>query len=493
MPARRIMRRRGDSRNRSGTNTGNNSEGPSKAASDVDLANGITQSTGDSKIKGNLSREEREAKYKEARQRIFGDTETTESSAESPNNVCEEKDLSRSSSASGKKKATKKHRNYNDDGFEARSQFNMYYTPNSSGATYVGDGANVSFNGYTVPMSAPPFPAVSPNFTQAVPYSAFPTLGQQAHQQYPWITTYPFPNANGGTGSGYESAQNVAYDLTLEFQRGMQSFQPSALPGSGKSDSPVGGFPDMHRPASQQTNILWPQTSNQAPYPSGAPYVPTTHSEPSSTFASNPTTAPYPYGQLPIQPSTNLGRNQQHPLPGSYNRPQFNPQSQSFIPGGRSPPFGTPIQTPKVMPLNMSHLPSHRMGGSNNLVRPSPPIPKTAAANFSDGSQNSNQYRSYPPHAPQQRIQSGGVASPSVPQKAGTSSSGQSPASLPAQSSIAKWGTPSHLPAKPPPPATPISAHSFSNASRIANTLPSALPSNGLTPVANPARSKSST
>jgi hypothetical protein len=52
---------------------------------------------------------------------------------------------------------------------------------------------------------------------------------------------------------------------------------------------------------------------------------------------------PYAYGQLPAHANPNDPKSQ-HPIPGSYNR-QFNPKTQSFVPG-----TGMPPQPPMPMP-----------------------------------------------------------------------------------------------------------------------------------------------
>lgn len=114
----------------SGSQTLESSINPSKAGSeagdDSQRVTGLVSPTDSlaAKDKSTMTREEREAKYKETRERIFkGFEDVDNNDVTGANEALNE--ASRSSSANEKKK-TKKHRN-NDDGFEARSKFNAYY------------------------------------------------------------------------------------------------------------------------------------------------------------------------------------------------------------------------------------------------------------------------------------------------------------------------------------------------------------------------------
>ena len=123
-----IMRRAGLGKDaqsvESGANTADGSMAPSKAGSETgdesQRGTGVASPTDSNlaKDKSAMTREEREAKYNETRERIFGPKSEIADSNEAVNEV------SRTSSRNEKKK--KKHKN-NDDGFEARSQFNAYY------------------------------------------------------------------------------------------------------------------------------------------------------------------------------------------------------------------------------------------------------------------------------------------------------------------------------------------------------------------------------
>jgi hypothetical protein len=103
-----------------------------------------------------------------------------------------------------------------------------------------------------------------------------------------------------------------------------------------------------------------------------------------------PSSIPYPYGQLPsqsFQPGRQIYQNQ-HPLPGSFNRQSFNPKTQAFIPSSGFVGNQTGAYGPQPYPVNtgsqvLSHLPINqtpsnmqRQGlqfhGSTSLTLPQP-------------------------------------------------------------------------------------------------------------------------
>lgn len=124
-------------------------------------------------------------------------------------------------------------------------------------------------------------------------------------------------------------------------------------------------------------------------------------------MASNPTS--YPYAQYPGQP-LNVGMGMQNPHPASFARSPFNPQTRSFVPGGSGP---MPRHPGKCNQPGMPHYPAMHPG-----LQPQ-------WNGFSDTS----------------KLAEGRNASRGV--------------SLNSRDSIAKWGTPSHLPPKPPPSEVP--------------------------------------
>lgn len=114
----------------SGPNTTASSIAPSKAGSEAGDDGGriITlvspTESNPSKDRFTMTREEREAKYKETRDRIFKGFEDVENIDAATHNDAGP-GVSRTSSANGKRKS-RKQQNI-DDGFEARSHFHAYY------------------------------------------------------------------------------------------------------------------------------------------------------------------------------------------------------------------------------------------------------------------------------------------------------------------------------------------------------------------------------
>ena len=449
--------RRGD--DKSGTNTTSNSANPSKTTSEVGGANGSDGGSdeADGKDKSALTREEREARYREARQRIFGNSENSESESIDAIGSGEEKDASRSSSTSGKKK-NKKHRNYDDDGFEARSRFNAYYPQQYAVPSYAGDSNAVYFGGYPGPIPAPQYPGMNanasppPTYTNGYP----PMMPQDAQSQYGWPSQqYPIPSAPMGYPS-YPPVQN-GYDLTADFQRGMQSFQAAGVPSQvtpKMANPPMASYQDAYPPP-MSMNPGWPQMNQQPPYPMAQP--PYAQNGPGNRPMSAPSQGPapgsYAYGQFPASPYNGKPNRNQHPLPGSFNRQQFNPQSQAFIPGGRNAaPYQMQPNMPSGPTQGMNGYSSYQMQTVNQMPRLSPPVAYTQSFGSPQNMPGSNPVPtkpSNPSYSPNPQIASSQMASaPQISTQTNMSS-------VPVQSSIAKWGTPSHLPPRPPPPAQP--------------------------------------
>lgn len=466
LPARKIMRRVDDTK--SGTNTTANSENPSKATSEAGGSEGGNDGGAKSKDKSAMTREEREARYKEARQRIFGSAQSDGNDSTDAAPSAEEKDASRSSSASGKKK-NKKQRNFDDDdGFEARSRFNAYYPGQFPGPGYAGDGT-VYYNGFPGPVPNAQYAPMHSNTSPPPGYNnGYPVMmPQDSHAQYAWNQQYSSTNPPM-MYPNYGSVQN-GYDLSNEFQRGMQSFQSAGMPNQmtpKMASASMAGFSDPYAqpPPSVALNPAWQQPSyhgSQGPYGPPGP-----GNRPMSAPA--PAQGPlrggaYPYGQFPAAYNGKANRNQ-HPIPGSYQRQQFNPQSQAFVPGGHNMPF--------QMPSNMGGGPPQMMPGFGGLPmpaasqmphqiqRPSPPSAHTQVLGPSHMMQGSN---------PQPIAANSTTSSQPPPPSQGLSQ--QNP-SVPAQSSIAKYGTPSNLPARPPPtqqqaPKFSLPSHALAPAARV--------------------------
>ncbi|KAF1960223.1 hypothetical protein CC80DRAFT_288829 [Byssothecium circinans] len=456
LPARKIMRR-GDEK--SGTNTTANSENPSKATSEVGGSDGGNDTGNKSKDKSALTREEREARYREARERIFGSAEGEGSESPDASTSAEGKDMSRSSSASGKKKMKKQRNCDDDDGFEARSRFNAYYPGQFGMPGYSGDGT-VYYNGYPGPAPNPQYTPMHPNASPPQGYNNGygSMMPQDIQSQYGW-SSQQYSSPNGPMMyPGYGQMHN-GYDLSTDFQRGMQSFQTANLPNQmtpKMTNASMVGYQDpyVQPPPNVAMNPAWPQMNQQPTYPMPqGPY-------PSNGSTNRPMTAPmqgpvppsYPYGQFPPPSFNGKPSRHQHPIPGSYQRPQFNPQSQTFVPG-HNMPFSIP---PNGGPQGMNNYGNFPMPNnaqmSHQMARPSPPAANTQTFG-SPGHINNN-------------ISTPSNSSPCAQPGSSSQSSG-----VPAQSSIAKYGTPSNLPARPPP--TQQSAPKFNLASHNMGRIPS--------------------
>ena len=151
----------------------------------------------------------------------------------------------------------------------------------------------------------------------------------------------------------------------------------------------------------------------------------------------------YPYGQAPNQTFVPGMRNNpvQYPLPGNFTRPPFNPQTRSFVPGGSSP--GRYSGKAQPTPINPPY-PNPQFGNSSPWQTMQDNI--NHGINISSNSQV-NSKAALPPTS-----------------SSHSSAHGGPPGN---QDSIAKWGTPSHLPPKPPPSEVPYEFDIKSRASSL--------------------------
>ncbi|KAL4930087.1 putative R3H domain protein [Aspergillus undulatus] len=408
VPAMKIMRRTDGERPSTEGSVAASSSAASKATSEAgDSGNdadrgGSSAGATPAKDRLALTREEREAKYQEARERIFRDfseSKTPESNGE-PNST-----MSRSSSTSGRKK-TQRQKTPHDDSFEARSQFNAYYPgmhytsgsvpynmgiqdPSFPSQPYmIGPGvvpANMGYmhnqNGVMYPQPVPMNTAphyqmpVSPQLSTSGPWQNGPASQQMPYNGYPINRSPALASAKpAATLSNYPVSNSVQFQAT-----------------------PAGWSSPPYQPAYSQ-----PSHRNQASVP-----WPNFQAQPLSTTA-------YPYTQYPAQPmNTGLPNHSgSHTLPGSFNRSHFNPQTRSFVPGGAPGPRRHPSKT---SPSNMGYS----------------SMQANAQAHWTGyhdvNSKNHEQFGFNMSRGPL----SGG------------------------KDSIAKWGTPSHLPPKPPPSEVP--------------------------------------
>jgi hypothetical protein len=434
LPARKIMRREDG---KSGTNTSFNSQNPSKTTSEVDGSD----ASNDGKDKAALTREEREARYREARQRIFGAESEETSAAETPESgedKDKDKDLSRSSSAAGKKKS-KKQRNYDDDDFQARSRFNVYYPQQYAASGYTPENA-VYYDGYSGAVPNAQYAGMNPGASPPAAYgNSYPVMASpDAQSQYGW-SGQQYQQQNGAAAYQNYGQMQPGYDLSADFQRGM-SFQSPAMPSQvtpKMANTPMAPYQEPFQQPQQMTpNPSWPQVNQQTSYPMGqAPFAaPAPNNRPMSA----PQQQPYAYGQFPPNPYNGQPNRNQHPIPGSYNRQQFNPQSQAFIPGGRNMPF--------QMQPNMGQGPPQMNGYGGFQMQGQPPMPNQMPR-MSPSATSTPSFGS-----PQSLHGNGPAAMNRIASQTGEQVSSRIPSGA---SSIAKYGTPSHLPAKPPAPHQP--------------------------------------
>lgn len=383
-----------------------------------------------------MTREAREAKYKEARERIFKGFEETEV-ADTNTAPEESKEPSRSSSTSGRKK-TKQQKNAQDDGFEARSQFNAYYptvqyvTPN-----FAGTGQDTSFYN--------PYGATPTNPAAHVPFVNSRT-GQQHNSSYQQMPAFvpqlqtglqqPFTAGFGNPyGQGVGQPPSLGYNQVVNNQYNQVSLQSSIASqrSSAMSSPAMNNFAQPAQLQAQSSHSQCSQPYYQSPYQGQvAPHQSSSNQQQQHHNGLHPASSvPYPYGQLPSHAGRSNYQNQ-HPLPGSFNRQSFNPKTQSFIPGS-----GFPVSsTLGYGPQPYSNATSSRGQGH--------PHPSQAPLNMP----RQGLHNTYPTPF---------TAAPSVvPINSKSFSNHSATGQLPqGQSSLSKWGTPSHLPPKPPPPQMP--------------------------------------
>lgn len=405
------------------------------------------------KDKSTMTREEREAKYKETRDRIFKDFPEDAEAAETATGRQTPNEISRTSSTSGQKKKSKKHKP-NDDGFEARSQFNVYYSNMQYPVTTYDQGANpmAFFNPYGTS-------GTGQNVYQGLPQMYQPYQSSQHLQPYPMpmqqptmatgVNSYMQPNGVQNMvmyGQQMQVPQMQVQQMPLQQmpvqqlpipQMPNQYYQPipqanqMAAQSSTMSSPVLSNGAQLSRPQSQMSDQHWSHTS----YPTNYSIIGTgpqhgyqqqnqVQMQVTPPMGSTPT-MPYQYGQLPYQPNMPGGRSP-HPVPGSYNRSAFNPQTRAFVPGNGFAPQQTPgypnhLQTQSTR-QNFQILNGASYVSPQNMHMQVPPV---------------QQY--IPPHS-------------NIAVHTGRKTSGQTTRSQsPGQSSLSKWGT-ANLPPKPPPP-----------------------------------------
>lgn len=294
MPTMKIMRRGGD---------GDTGPSPSKATSE-------TGSDGKDKslsAKEKLSREEREAAYNKARERIFG---KDEKAGDATPDTEDGNEMSRSSSVSTKDRASQNKRSKptkqrrDDEDFDPRSQY------------------------------APLYPQ------------------QQAPQAPTWVTTPQYApmgaqQYNGGAVQNYQSP------MPAHFMPPAQQFNPGMMNNGGMQ--PYNSIPQQY-PQQQSQQRFQPHSAPISAYgsPVQSPPLPPQQWQQQSLYQSPyqhtqgpmvrgpPSSIPYAFGQLPSTANPSDPKSQ-HPIPGSFNRHAFNPKTQSFVPGNSGLPVPQPI------------------------------------------------------------------------------------------------------------------------------------------------------
>ncbi|KAI4254055.1 MAG: hypothetical protein LQ352_003328 [Teloschistes flavicans] len=445
-PTVKIMRRAGLARNgnrvESDPNTTASSMAPSKAGSenggdDSGRITGLVSPTESNSTKDKpttMTREEREAKYKETRDRIFKGFEDLENTdATTGQDAAPE--VSRASSANGKRR-TRKQQNI-DDGFEARSHFTAYY-PTMPYPSHTFDQSPAP-PAYFNPCMTPQYQTVGEQ--NSLSQTMYPFNFGSGYQSTPTppefaVSMQQYATANGSMMHEYNSMQPFpTYMQPLQphlYQQNQPS--PAVAQASPAMSSPsIGGNFMLPRPQPQTSDQQWSPMTSQYLYqqPGGQQPLWPSQNQMQSTN-SIPPTIQYQYGQLPYQ-SSQPGSKHAHPLPGSYTRQQaFNPQTRSFIPGSLVQPQaasnGSPdqfavgqYQSPTGSSVSLSHPPL------SNSVAPLPVTPQFGSLKSTT----------------EQKSQSS--------RKSQTSFNEGQPA---AKSTLSKWGT-ANLPPKPPPPDPP--------------------------------------
>lgn len=415
----KVLRRAGlDARQQSiGGSTAASSSAPSKATSDAgqetNSEEGIASPSDStpSKDKSKLTREEREAQYKAARERIFGDFQEPAPS-ESASTGDHSASMSRSSSSSGKRK-TRKVKTPKDDSFEARSAFIPSYTPMNMPSIHQHYQPQYSEQTYqgSYPSSDP--------YGLSMNYGTTPTQSFSGYDQSMSFNgnnrcTAPYGNNNHfGPRESWDPAQSPASTNYFNYSQPLNNYQQSISPMAAQVNSQYIQQPHL----GLQQNQPWLNNQYQNPYP---PQPVPGNTDPASWSAYQANSAmnnsqPYAYGHLPGQNyGGNPPYNPQHPVPGSYSRSLFNPQTRSFVPNNAS----------------------SRNGGRNGRKKPSPSSSQNRANSASK------------PFGPDASLPN------TLPPGSRSFDKGSSHSSSPQpkeDSLQQRYGAPAHLPKKPPP------------------------------------------
>ena len=384
---------------------------------------------GDDKDKGALTREERENRYKEARARIFKDfkEDAPESAEAAAKNS--EKDVSRSSSASGAKKP-KKNKKHKDDEFEPRS----------------------AFTGLT-PFTPPPATHIAPDGTFYNPFAPYAMGAQQVGMGGLFDTNQ---QSQMSMPPQYAQQQFQPQTANLQTQQVSQGYMlPTGMPGYGPCYHDQGMTYDGASPPQNMASQLTPRATapalsmHSAGVTHGDENVGWKQNYPNHLAAHNGAqlSSFADYNQqmayLMTQGGNGFSAQDQHSMnqqaafqfPG-HGRPQFNPQSQAFVPGtwGASQGYQGYTNMPYPQQSAVPHYPTQAPG----LLQGASGIP---------------QYFISPPNGQSRAVQHQHQHHQHQHQPRASPAANGSRPSPNTTSSISKWGTPATLPAKPPPPA----------------------------------------
>ncbi|KAJ5363344.1 hypothetical protein N7541_004188 [Penicillium brevicompactum] len=425
------------------------SSNPSKANSEAGDSgpdgerNGSSSGATPAKDRAALTREEREAKYHQVRERIFRDF--PDSAKSEPTSGESNHDISRASSTNGRKK-NQKQRTPVDDSFEVRSQFEIWYpgvqysngpasynTPVNDGSAnqvpyLVGPGVPPPSGGYlpsgqtgaihsgAVPVNGPPqYPAaMSPQMPPNSPWQGTGMPQQPPYPGYgpmnqPGMMNQPPSNASSPALSNYAVPNTVPYQQPPNWNSApyQTHFQQSPQQRNG---------PPVH----------WPNYQHMPPnmQPSMGPNM-----GPSMPPHMGAGMGGYPYHQYPGQHMNTAFQNTSasHPMQPAYPRSHFNPQTRSFVPGGIPPGRHTSRPTQNSHSRRPTHGASPYAHGTSrlnrqmgNTVPPSPkPPPSEVPSDFD--LKNRSVPASVPAHVPMYvgngvsngpLVVSGGVALP---------------------------------------------------------------------------------
>ncbi|OAL35544.1 hypothetical protein AYO20_05163 [Fonsecaea nubica] len=433
----KIMRRvgLGPRQGSAGASTPASSSAPSKATSEAGLETNSEEGIlspvegTPNKDKSKLTREEREAQYKAARDRIFGDFQesvTSESASTGENSAS----MSRSSSSSGKRKA-RKHKTPKDDSFEARSAFIPSYTPmhmSHMQPQYQPHYPEQAYNG--------PYPAPNGAFGGNMNYSSTPT---QAYPNFESSMSYNGAPMGYGNNSSQSFSSTESWSSTMQTPASNGYFNYSASPTTYQQGiSPMIAQMSHQFMTTSHTGMQQPQNWMNNQFPTAYPQPqgpPTSNLNGWSSYQTNAAmsnAANYGYGQLPAQNfsgNANQAYNGQYSNSSTYSRSLFNPQTRSFVPS------------------NSSSRNGGRSGHTNN---------NGARKKNSSASSSQSRANSIPASKPFASDASG-TPPPARAFDKGLSSNVASPKPPPVKedSLQQKYGAPAHLPKKPPPSQVP--------------------------------------